>query len=76
MKIAEEFDVHMLNEEGRKKARQIAEDFTLFLKSLEQAVPPGRYLSIVKTKLEEACFFAKKGMASQAVNHTKEQSNE
>jgi hypothetical protein len=33
------------------------------LKSLAEHIPPSRELSIVTTKLEEACFFAKKGMA-------------
>ena len=71
-KVAPEFEVHMLNEQGRRTAHDMAEDFDALLERLKMVVPPGRYLSIVQTKLEEACFFAKKGMASQAVNQSKE----
>lgn len=66
-----EFEVHMLTEEGKKKAREIAEAFDVCLKTIinlreqdDGCIPPqGRYISIVRTKLEEACFFAKKDMA-------------
>jgi len=75
-RVSEEFSVHILNEQGRKTASDMAEDFDTLLERLTMVVPPGRYLSIVKTKLEEACFFAKKGMASQSVNHHKEQDHE
>jgi hypothetical protein len=60
-----QFAVHMLNDEGKRKAKEIAEDFDHLLNKLEALVPEGRCLSITKTKLEEACFFAKKGMAEQ-----------
>lgn len=73
MNIAPEFQYVALNEQGRRKAAELAEDFTEFQEQLEKVVPPGRYLAIVKTKLEEACFFAKKGMATQAVNQSKEE---
>ena len=55
-----EFQVHMLNEEGKRKARLIAEAFDQLLTTLtlaEGAVdsfvlcPPGREMSIVRTKL-------------------------
>ncbi|HEX2617651.1 MAG TPA: hypothetical protein VHL57_08920 [Flavobacteriales bacterium] len=71
--IAPEFSVHMLNEQGKRIARDMAEDFDELLTRLKLVVPPGRYLSVVQTKLEEACFFAKKGMASQEVNQQKEE---
>jgi hypothetical protein len=67
------FEVHMLNEEGKRKARGIAYAFDALLAVLEGGIdknpalalcPPSRELSIVKTKLEEACFFAKKAMAN------------
>lgn len=62
------FEVHMLNEEGKKKAQFIAGGFYDLLGSLGVWCPEGREFSIVKTKLEEACFFAKKAMASDKSN--------
>jgi len=62
------FEVHMLNEEGIKKARQSAELFDELLNRVGILVPPSREFSIVTTNLEEACFFAKKGMANQLEN--------
>lgn len=59
------FQVHMLTEEGKTKAREIAESFDALLTKLEALVPEGRELAITRTKLEEACFFAKKGMAQK-----------
>lgn len=58
-----EFRVHMLNEVGKVKASAIAEAFDQCLEALLRLCPPGRELAIVRTKLEEACFFAKKAMA-------------
>jgi hypothetical protein len=63
-----EFSVHKLNPSGLERALQIAEAFDQLLGELTLLVSEGRYLSIVKTKLEEACFFAKKGMAQQGTN--------
>jgi hypothetical protein len=63
-----EFEVHLLNDEGIAKAKEIAQIFDRALDSLKELCPDGRYLSIVKTKMEEACFFAKKSMASVSVN--------
>jgi hypothetical protein len=62
------FEVHMLNESGKGKALQIAGDFSALLGSLALICPEGREMSIVKTKLEEACFFAKKAMANVPEN--------
>lgn len=61
----EAFEVHMLTSEGKDKARAIATAFDALLHSVMQHVPEGRELALVKTKLEEACFFAKKGMAKR-----------
>lgn len=58
-----EFEVHLLNKEGIAKAQKIASIFDSALNSLLEVIPPRRYLSIVRTKLEEAAFFAKKGLA-------------
>lgn len=58
-----EFQVHMLTEDGKSKAQAIASAFDECLEKLKGLCPEGRELSIVKTKLEEASFFAKKAMA-------------
>jgi hypothetical protein len=63
-----EFQVHMLNDSGKAKAKEIAEAFDTCLEKLLTLCPPGRELAITKTKLEEASFFAKKAMASSDEN--------
>ena len=62
------FQVHRLNEAGLSKAGFIAKAFDLLLNTLEVMCPAGRELAIVKTKLEEAAFFAKKSMANDPQN--------
>ena len=68
--IRPEFGVHLLNEEGISKAQQMALKFSELAYWLEGAgmCVSGRELSLAKTKLEEACFFAKKAMATNLVN--------
>ena len=68
MSIRPEFTVHMLNESGKNKAKQIAADFSTLLNSLEALGVPGRALALVKTHLETACFNAKKGIAELPEN--------
>lgn len=68
-----EFKVHVLNEQGIYKAKSIAIAFDNLLDFLmNEITPPGtsfcREMAIVKTKLEEACFFAKKAMATKTDN--------
>lgn len=63
-----EFQVHILTTEGVEKAQKIAAIFDGALNDLKAVCPEGRGLSIVKTKLEEASFFAKKAMASDPAN--------
>ena len=63
-----EFAVHELNDVGFANAKQIALAFDGLLSDLEILCPAGRELSIVKTKLEEACFFAKKSVALDSGN--------
>lgn len=62
------FQFHRLNEGGIKMAEEIAIDFSLLLNSLRKICPDGREFSIVKTKLEEAAFFAKKAVAHDPKN--------
>ena len=64
-----EFQVHLLNESGIQKAVRLAERFTDFLNDIEQDTgAEGREVSIVRTKLEEASFFAKKAIACRPEN--------
>lgn len=62
--MSPEFQVHLLTAQGVVYAQTIAEAFDLLLTSLATVCPPGREFSVCKTKLEEACFFAKKSLAA------------
>lgn len=66
------FRVHILNQTGIEKAQHLANAFDDLYDRLETLVGAtgvnSREFSIVKTKLEEASFFAKKAMASQPEN--------
>lgn len=66
--IRSEFQVHILNEQGIAKARELGEVFTDALNKIESLVPPGRERALVITKLQEASFFAKRGIAAVAEN--------
>lgn len=63
MQIRQEFSVHTLNDRGMSKANELAGVFTSALNAIESLGVGGRELAIVKTKLEEAAFFAKRGIA-------------
>ena len=63
-----EFEVHILNQSGIAKAKEIASTFDALLTVLDALCPSCREYSIVKTKLEEASFYAKKAMAKQSEN--------
>lgn len=63
------FASHMLNDNGKQKAKQIGYAFSNLMHELATLCPEGREFSIVKTKLEEASFFAKKAMARDSTNH-------
>lgn len=58
------FKVHMLNAEGKRLALEISCMFEDLLLGTTSICGTGREMAIVRTKLEEACFFAKKAMAS------------
>lgn len=62
------FKFHKLNTAGIEKAEEIAEAFDQLLTHLKLVCPEGREFAIVKTKLEEASFFAKKSMAARPDN--------
>jgi hypothetical protein len=63
-----EFAVHMLNEVGKAKANIIRGAFDDCLNTLAGVCTTGREFAVTKTKLEEACFFAKKAMAVNLSN--------
>lgn len=64
-----EFEVHLLNEKGIQKARALADMFDFLLDQVLMINPNlSREMSLVRTKLEEASFFAKKAMANQSEN--------
>jgi len=62
------FEVHLLNDTGQRKAGTIALLFDSLLTELRALCPESRELSLAVTKLEEACFFAKKAMAKEPEN--------
>jgi hypothetical protein len=59
-----EFESYALNPDGMHYAARISISFDKLLTELKIFCPPGRELSIAATKLEEACFFAKKAMST------------
>lgn len=63
-----EFQVHVLNDIGIDRAKGVGELFSEFLDKLESFIPQtpsqnGREMALVKTKLQEASFFAKRAIA-------------
>jgi hypothetical protein len=70
--IRNEFQVHKLNDEGMRRAGDIAKLFSIFLNDLEsQCGADGREMAIVRTKLQEANFFAKRAIAVLPENQQK-----
>jgi hypothetical protein len=68
------FEVHRLNETGMQKAHDIGWAFQELSTALNRICgPDGREMAIARTKLEEACFFAKKAMAQLPENHVADQ---
>lgn len=59
----EQFTVHALTVQGLNEAQAIAEAYDELLTKIEAWPMDPRCLAIVRTKLEEACFFTKKGYA-------------
>jgi hypothetical protein len=68
--VRPEFEVHLLNDTGKERAADIAKMFTVCLNNLESIIgADGREMAIVRTKLQEAAFFAKRAMAVKPENH-------
>ena len=63
-----EFSRFALSGAGMTRAAGIRETFERCLTALVALCPQGRELSIVRTKLEEASFFATKSLGGDAVN--------
>lgn len=66
------FEVHMLNEFGKQHAQELAKRFSDLLEYCQAVGQTGREFSLVATKLEEACFYAKKSMAMKKENQLNE----
>lgn len=72
------FKVHRLNEGGLKKAQEIADAFQKLVDTLESPDLCGtrvgnmptvtREIAVVRTKLQEACFFANLALALKSEN--------
>lgn len=66
--MRDEFRVHLLNDLGIDAAKEIGEVFSEALDKIERLVPKGRPLSLVVTKLQEASYWAKRGIAELPAN--------
>lgn len=64
-KIADEFASWPMSDAGVNAAAEIRQKFDELLDTIVMRTPThnGHYLALVKTKLEEACMFAVKGVA-------------
>lgn len=58
-----EFEIYKLSDIGNIMAIEIQGKFNILMNELSLICQQGREFSIVKTKLEEAFFFARKSMA-------------
>jgi len=62
------FMSYKLNEEGRRKMGDIEAAFNQLVDTVQFISNPSREHSLMMTKLEEACFYAKKSVAQQSEN--------
>jgi hypothetical protein len=67
----EAFAVYKLNEQGMALATNIGQDFNKLLETLKAYGVKDRYLALVTTELEKACFFAKKSIAVNPTYHAR-----
>lgn len=63
-----EFSTKKLNGKGLERISTVRTIFDNLLDGVVGQVPPCRELAIVRTKLEEACFFAIKGISNEYLN--------
>lgn len=64
--MTDEFRVHRLNVAGMARANGMAASFDNLLEALQ--LPLGRERALVITKLQEACFWAKRAIATDPAN--------
>lgn len=64
------FEVHKLNDDGMRKAAALAKTFAALERELQNLCAQSRELSIARTHLETACFYAKRAVAIDPDNHT------
>jgi hypothetical protein len=64
------FAVHLLNEDGKKKATELAQTFDKCLEAVTTVIGsgPSRETALVRTHLELASFYSKKAMAIRPEN--------
>lgn len=63
-----EFEFIKLKDEAIKECNDVAILFSTFWDNIQTMCPPGRELSIVKTKLQEASYFSKKSISLEPSN--------
>lgn len=68
MQIRPEFSAIAMNDHAVDKCRAIREAFSVALETVSLQVGPSRELSIVTTKMQEACMWAIRGVAQKAEN--------
>lgn len=69
MTIRNEFQSHDLNDTGIARTHDVAKLFSVFLNNLEAVTgEAGRDMALVRTKLQEAKFFAVSAVAAQKDN--------
>lgn len=64
------FDTHKVNEKGFEQIKDAKTNMALAVSVVLGLVPEGRERAIFITKIEEAMFFATKGIASKEGNYT------
>lgn len=67
------FHTFKLNTSGKHLTNRVAYAFDQTLNEVKAAGVEARYLALVQTHLEIACFFAKKGIATQPEHQSPEE---